>query len=73
MKLDLRCVYNLVGIREGSEWKTAFSNTSGHYEYIVMLYGLSSTTSVLQCLINDVLKDMLGTFVIVYTDNIPIY
>jgi hypothetical protein len=39
-KLDLRSAYNLVCIREGDEWKTAFSTTSGHYEYLAIPYGL---------------------------------
>ncbi len=34
-KLDLCNAYNLIRIREGDEWKTAFSTTSGHYEYRV--------------------------------------
>lgn len=33
-KLDLRSAYNLVHIRKGGEWKTAFSTTSGHYHAV---------------------------------------
>uniref|UniRef100_A0A8C7T4D4 ribonuclease H n=1 Tax=Oncorhynchus mykiss TaxID=8022 RepID=A0A8C7T4D4_ONCMY len=39
-KLDFRRAYNLVRIQEGEKWKTAFSTTSGHYEYLVMPYRL---------------------------------
>ncbi len=72
-KLDLRSAYNLVRIREGDEWKTAFSTTSGHYEYRVMPFGLSNSPSVFQALMNDVFRDMLNQCVIVYIDDILIY
>lgn len=72
-KLDLRSAYNLVRIRKGDEWKTAFSTTTGHYHYNVMPYGLAGALSIFQCLINDVLREMLGRYVIAYIDDIPIY
>ncbi len=72
-KLDLRSAYNLFRIREGDEWKTAFSTTSGHYEYLVMPFGLSNSPSVFQAYINDVFRDMLNRGVIVYIDDILVY
>ncbi len=72
-KLDLRSAYNLIRIREGDEWKTAFSTTTGHYEYLVMPFGLANSPSVFQSFINDVFRDMLNRWVIVYIDDILIY
>ncbi len=72
-KLDLRNAYNLIRIREGDEWKTAFSTTSGHYEYRVMPFGLANSPSVFQSFMNDIFRDMLDRWVIVYIDDILIY
>ncbi|KAL0162325.1 hypothetical protein M9458_041721, partial [Cirrhinus mrigala] len=72
-KLDLRSAYNLVRIRTGDEWKTAFSTTSGHYEYRVMPFGLSNSPSCFQAFVNEVFRDMLNQCVIVYIDDILIY
>uniref|UniRef100_A0A3B3DPC6 Gypsy retrotransposon integrase-like protein 1 n=1 Tax=Oryzias melastigma TaxID=30732 RepID=A0A3B3DPC6_ORYME len=72
-KLDLRSAYNLIRIREGDEWKTAFSTTSGHYEYLVMPFGLCNAPSVFQAFVNDIFRDMLQKNVIVYIDDILVY
>ncbi|KAL0187602.1 hypothetical protein M9458_014701, partial [Cirrhinus mrigala] len=72
-KLDLRNAYNLIRIREGDEWKTAFSTTTGHYEYSVMPFGLVNSPSIFQAFINDTFRDMLNRWVIIYIDDILIF
>ncbi len=72
-KLDLRSVYNLVRIREGDEWKRAFITLTNHYEYHVMPYGLSNSPFVFQGFMNEVFRQFLNRFVIVYINVILIY
>ncbi|KAK3517471.1 hypothetical protein QTP70_012450 [Hemibagrus guttatus] len=72
-KLGLHSPYNLIHIRRGDEWKMEFITPSGHYEYLVMPYGLSNTPSVFQSFMNEMFWDMLHRFVVVYIDDIFIY
>ncbi|KAI4879196.1 hypothetical protein NFI96_009427 [Prochilodus magdalenae] len=72
-KLDLRSAYNLVRIRQGDEWKTAFITPTGHYEYLVMPFGLMNAPAVFQRLINEVLNEALGLYAFVYLDDILIF
>ena len=72
-KLDLRNAYHLVRIREGDEWKTGFNTPTGHYEYLVMPFGLCNAPAVFQALINDVLRDFMNVFCFVYLDDILIF
>lgn len=59
----------MVRIREGDKWKTAFT-TPG---YQVMPFCLTNAPVVFQTLGNDVLRNMLNTFVFVYLDDILIF
>ena len=43
MKMDLRWGYNNVRIKEGDEWKAAFSTPEGSFEPTVMFFGLTNS------------------------------
>ena len=51
----------------------AFRTKYGHFEYLVMLFGLSNALTNFQSYINRILAKKLNVFVIVYLDNILIY
>jgi hypothetical protein len=72
-KIDLRGAYNLVRIREGDEWKTAFHCQYGHFEYKVMPFGLTNAPAVFQGMMNNILADYLDQSVINFIDNILVY
>lgn len=47
--------------------------TSGHWEYLVILYVRVNAPSVFQAFINDVLRDMLKKLIIAYFDDVLIF
>jgi hypothetical protein len=71
--LDLKGAYNLIRMKEGEEWKTAFRTRRGHFEYLVMPFGLTNAPATFQTMINEVLRDFLDIFVVVYLDDILIF
>lgn len=72
-KLDLHGAYNLIRIREGVEWKTAFRTRFGHFEYLVMPFGLCNAPATFQHFVNNIFRDYLDLYVIVYLDDILIF
>lgn len=71
--LDLCNAYHLVWIHERDEWKTAFNTPTGHYEYLVLSFGLTNAHAVFQALVNELLRDMVNKFLFVYLNDILIF
>lgn len=71
--LDLRGAYNLIRMKEGEEWKTAFRTRYGLYEYTVMPFGLTNAPATCQELINNVLRVHLDKTVVAYLDDILVF
>jgi len=72
-KMDLKNGFNLIRIREGDEWKTAFRTRYGLYEFQVMPFGLTNAPSTFQDMMNHILSDVLDVGVLAYMDDILIY
>jgi len=60
MKLNLRWGYNNVRIKEGDEWKAAFTIHIRAYKPTVMYFGLTNSLATFQAMMNDLFRDLIN-------------
>jgi hypothetical protein len=71
-KIDLRSDYHKVRIKYEDINMISFQTRYGHYEFIVVPFGLSNAPIIFMCLMNDIFREYLNKFDIVFLDDIII-
>ena len=73
-KFDVRWGYNNIRIKQGDEWKAAFSTNRSLFEPSVMFFGLTNSPATFQALMNSIFADLIAAGkVAVYLDDILIF
>lgn len=73
-KFDVRWGYNNIRIKEGDEWKAAFTTNRGLFKPQVMFFGLTNSPATFQALMNSIFGDLIAAEkVAVYLDDILIF
>ena len=71
--IDIKNAYHRIRVAEDSIEKTGFRTRFGHFEYVVLPFGLTNAPATWQRLTNKILGDLYDEGIISYLDDILIF
>ena len=73
LKIDLRSRYHQLRVRDSDISTTSFCTRYGHFEFVVMPFGLKNSPSAFMDMMNRIYHLYLDQFVVVFVEDILIY
>jgi len=72
-KMDLRSGYHQIRIHPKDIEKNSLTTRDGHYEFLVIPFGLMNSLAKFMRFMNTILRPFLGKFIEVFLDDIMIF
>ena len=71
--IDLRSGFHQIRLEKEPIPLTEFRTRYGHYEFLVLTFGLTNAPATFMALMHETLKEHLNYFIIIYLEDIFIY
>ena len=72
-KIDLRSGYHHIRVHPSNVHKTAFCTRYGHFEFLILPFGLANTPATFMHLMHNIFWEYLDDFIVIFLDGIFVY